>query len=39
MTLANPNDETDPAARRKRVEELWAPDGIYANVIAVVFRP
>ncbi|SNX58045.1 SnoaL-like protein [Streptomyces sp. TLI_55] len=46
MTLVNPNDfadryvaawtETDPEARRKRVEELWAPDGIYANAIAVV---
>ncbi|WP_105970697.1 nuclear transport factor 2 family protein [Streptomyces geranii] len=28
--------ETDPEARLKAVEELWAPDGVYANAIAVV---
>ncbi|MFK3732994.1 nuclear transport factor 2 family protein [Streptomyces sp. NPDC088090] len=28
--------ETDPAARRKAVEELWAPEGVYANAVAVV---
>ncbi|MGI5136410.1 MULTISPECIES: nuclear transport factor 2 family protein [unclassified Streptomyces] len=46
MTAGNPNEfadryvavwtETDPEARRKGVEELWADDGAYANAIAVV---
>ncbi|MEU2425309.1 nuclear transport factor 2 family protein [Streptomyces sp. NPDC007851] len=46
MTISNANEfadryvaawtETDPVARRKAVEELWAPDGVYANAVAVV---
>ena len=28
-------NETDPAARRKAVDELWAPDGVYTDPIAV----
>jgi hypothetical protein len=28
-------NETDPAARRKAIDELWAPDGIYADPMAV----
>ena len=27
-------NETDPAARRKAIDELWAPDGTYADPIA-----
>lgn len=44
MTAGHPNEfadryvavwnETDPQARRKGVEELWAPDGRYANAVA-----
>ncbi|MFF7097393.1 nuclear transport factor 2 family protein [Streptomyces rubradiris] len=46
MTIGNANEfadryvavwtESDPAARRKAVEALWAPDGVYANAVAVV---
>ena len=28
-------NETDPAARRKAIDELWAPDGVYTDPIAV----
>ena len=28
-------NETDPAARRKAIDELWAPDGVYNDPIAV----
>jgi hypothetical protein len=28
-------NETDPAARRKAIDELWAPDGVYADPMAV----
>src|ERR1700733_5211278 len=27
-------NETDPAARRKTIDELWAPDGAYTDPIA-----
>jgi hypothetical protein len=27
-------NETDPAARRKAIDELWAPDGAYTDPIA-----
>ena len=27
-------NETDPAARRKAVDELWAPDGVYTDPMA-----
>ena len=27
-------NETDPAARRKVIDELWAPDGAYTDPIA-----
>ena len=27
-------NETDPAARRKAVNELWAPDGVYTDPMA-----
>ena len=27
-------NETDPAARRKAIDELWAPDGVYNDPIA-----
>ena len=27
-------NETDPAARRNAVDELWAPDGVYTDPIA-----
>ncbi|MFJ9062219.1 nuclear transport factor 2 family protein [Streptomyces sp. NPDC102409] len=46
MTVVNPNEfaeryvsiwtQSDPEARLKAVQELWAPDGVYANAIAVV---
>ena len=26
-------NETDPAARRKAIDELWAPDGVYTDPI------
>jgi hypothetical protein len=28
-------NETDPAARRKAIDELWAQDGIYTDPMAV----
>jgi hypothetical protein len=28
-------NETDPAARRKAIDELWAPDGVYTDPMAV----
>ena len=28
-------NETDPAARRKAMDELWATDGVYTDPIAV----
>jgi hypothetical protein len=28
-------NETDPAARRKAIDELWAPDGSYTDPMAV----
>lgn len=28
-------NETDPAARRKAINELWAPDGTYIDPMAV----
>lgn len=28
-------NETDPAARRKAIDELWARDGIYTDPLAV----
>lgn len=28
-------NETDPAARRKAINELWAPDGTYTDPMAV----
>jgi SnoaL-like domain len=28
-------NETDPAARRKAIDELWAPDGEYTDPMAV----
>jgi hypothetical protein len=28
-------NETDPAARRKAIDELWAQDGIYTDPVAV----
>lgn len=28
-------NETDPAARRKAIDELWAEDGVYTDPIAV----
>ncbi|HTW04945.1 MAG TPA: nuclear transport factor 2 family protein [Streptosporangiaceae bacterium] len=27
-------NETDPATRRKAIDELWAPDGVYNDPIA-----
>ena len=27
-------NETDPAARRKAIDELWAPDGVYTDPIS-----
>jgi hypothetical protein len=27
-------NETDPAARRKAIDGLWAPDGVYSDPIA-----
>jgi hypothetical protein len=49
LTAINPNEfadryvavwnEAEPEARRKGVEELWAPDGTYANAVAVVRGP
>ena len=27
-------NETDPAARRKAIDELWAPDGVYNDPMA-----
>jgi hypothetical protein len=27
-------NETDPAARRKAIDELWAPDGVYTDPMA-----
>ena len=28
-------NETDPTARRKAIDEQWAPDGVYTDPIAV----
>jgi SnoaL-like domain len=28
-------NETDPVARRKAIDELWAPDGVYTDPMAV----
>jgi hypothetical protein len=28
-------NETDPAARRKAIDGLWAPDGVYTDPMAV----
>jgi hypothetical protein len=28
-------NETDPAARRQAIDELWAPDGVYDDPIAI----
>jgi len=28
-------NETDPAARRKAIDELWAADGVYTDTMAV----
>jgi SnoaL-like domain len=28
-------NETDPAARRKAIDELWAPDGVYTDPMVV----
>ena len=27
-------NETDPAARRKAIDDLWAPDGVYSDPMA-----
>jgi hypothetical protein len=32
-------NETDPAARRKAIEELWAEDGVYVDPIAAAAGP
>ena len=31
-------NETDPAARRKAIDELWAPGGVYTDPIATAGR-
>jgi hypothetical protein len=32
-------NETDPAVRRKAIDELWATDGIYTDPMAVAAGP
>ena len=32
-------NETDPAARRKAIDELWAPDGAYTDPMAAATGP